>query len=603
MRFLLCTLASILAGFSFGQLPPNMFGDSIHAPFYFGVTSGDPLANQVIIWSKISTTDSTENVVWEISVYPDFSWLNSTGTYTTDATTDFTIKIDVTGLSPNTNYYYRFRDDQGRNSAIGKTRTAPLATDAIAHMRFAVVSCTSIYSGFFNGYKRISERNDLDFIMHLGDYIYDFVDSDEEVRVPIPYPSVPSNLQEWRERHAYYLLDPDLREARKAHPWITIWDNHDLSNINDPDFAASQQAFYEYLPIRVPQPSDSSKIWRKFSYGALMDVFMVDMYTKKDIDLITPSAYHILGQEQDFWLKDELSNSPARWKIVGNQKMIAGWSVLGLPAWFPGDGTYLTTSSWDGWDESRDALLLYLKNNNIHNVVFMSGDSHVTLVADLSDDPYDGGNYSGSTGAGSIACEFLPTSMTRGNFDEMGISSALLPLANGLSNAANPNHVFSEFISHGYGIINVTPDTLVAELWYSDILTSNTTEVFNNGYYTLYGTDYWERTTLSQPTNRKDTLYLLSNNSIEDNALSIFPVPTDGKLNLATKDTQLTNFKFQTIKIYEIASGKLVKEIQLNQPVEEIEIDISKLNSGYYNLKVWSNSPNQMGNYKILKLD
>jgi len=175
MRFLLCTLASILAGFSFGQLPPNMFGDSIHAPFYFGVTSGDPLANQVIIWSKISTTDSTENVVWEISVYPDFSWLNSTGTYTTDATTDFTIKIDVTGLSPNTNYYYRFRDDQGRNSAIGKTRTAPLATDAIAHMRFAVVSCTSIYSGFFNGYKRISERNDLDFIMHLGDYIYDWL--------------------------------------------------------------------------------------------------------------------------------------------------------------------------------------------------------------------------------------------------------------------------------------------------------------------------------------------------------------------------------------------------------------------------------------------
>ena len=193
--------------------------------------------------------------------------------------------------------------------------------------------------------------------------------------------------------------------------------------------------------------------------------------------------------------------------------------------------------------------------------------------------------------------------MTRGNFDEMGISSALLPLANGLSNAVNPNHVFSEFVSHGYGIIDVKPDTLVAELWYSDILTSNTTEVFNNCYYTLHGTDYWERATLSQPTNQKDTLYLLSNNSIEDNALRIFPVPTNGKLNLATLHEQFTNFKFQTIEIYEIASGKLVKEIRLNQPLGEIEIDISNLNSGYYNLKVWSNFHQQTGNYKIMKLD
>ena len=86
--------------------------------------------------------------------------------------------------------------------------------------------------------------------------------------------------------------------------------------------------------------------------------------------------YHILGQEQDYWLKTELS-ATARWKIIGNQKMVAGWSVIGLPSWFPGDGTYLTTSSWDGWDVARDELLLYLKDNAINNVVFMSGDSHV----------------------------------------------------------------------------------------------------------------------------------------------------------------------------------------------------------------------------------
>lgn len=603
MRIIVFILAGIFTKFSFGQLPVNMFGDSVHAPFYFGVTSGDPLSNQVIIWSKISTTSSTENIEWELSVYPDFSWINNSGTIITDASSDFTIKIDVTGLSPSTTYYYRFRDDLGRHSAIGKTRTAPLATDAISHMRFAVVSCTSIYSGFFNGYKRISERNDLDFIMHLGDYIYDFVDPDEEVRVPTPYPNVPSNLQEWRNRHSYYLLDPDLREARRMHPWIVIWDNHDLSNITDSDFGASQQAFYEYLPIRVPQPLDSSKIWRKFSYGALMEVFMIDMYTKKDIDLITPTAYHILGQEQDFWLKNQLSISPARWKIVGNQKMMAGWSVIGLPAWFPGDGTYLTTSSWDGWDESRDALLLYLKSNNIHNVVFMSGDSHVTLVADLSDDPYDIGNYSGSSGAGAIACEFLPTSMTRGNFDEMGISSSLLPLANSLSNAANPNHVHSEFVSHGYGIIDVTPDTLVAELWYSDILFSTPNEVFNNGFYTLYGTDYWERSTLSQPTNEKDTLYLLSNNSQEIQEIRVYPIPTEGRLYLTSKNsTGGDSFKFKNIEIYDFSSGRMVKQIHLNELLSEFELNLDALYTGYYVLKIKGINDGESKSYKILKL-
>jgi len=592
-----------LTGFlSFSQLPGNMFGDTAHAPFYHGVTSGDPLANQVIIWTKITSSASSEKVLWELSVYPDFSWINRRDSLVVDSSTDFTVKVDVSGLSPSTIYYYRFRNSLGYASAIGTTRTSPLSTDVLYHMRFAVVSCSSIYSGFFNGYRRISERNDIDFVMHLGDYIYDFVDTDEEVRVPTPYPSVPTNLQEWRDRHSYYLLDPDLRAARQRHPWIAIWDNHDLSNIGDPDFIASQQAFYEYLPVRVPDATDSSKLWRKFSYGALMEIFMIDMYTKKDIDLITPTDYHILGLEQDYWLKTELAVSPSRWKIVGNQKMVAGWSVIGLPSWFPGDGTYLTTSSWDGWDVARDELLLYLKDNSINNVVFMSGDSHVTLVADLSEDPYDLGTYSGSTGAGSIACEFLPTSLTRGNFDEMGISASLLPLATGLSNAANPNHVHSEFVSHGYGIIDVSPDTLIAELWYSDILNQTSSENFNEGYYVLNGMNHWERSTLTTPSTPKDTIYLLSTTVNDRPRIVAFPVPATNKINLIIEEPLTNQYPLQIIRVYNVSNGKLVKTFEIGGSKKSTTLDVSDLPSGSFILVAFDIRNEKVESFQFIKM-
>ena len=592
-----------LTGFlSFSQLPGNMFGDTAYAPFYHGVTSGDPLANQVIIWTKITSSASSEKVLWELSVYPDFSWINRRDSLVVDSSTDFTVKVDVSGLSPSTIYYYRFRNSSGLTSAIGTTRTAPLSTDVLYHLRFAVVSCSSIYSGFFNGYKRISERNDIDFVMHLGDYIYDFVDTDEEVRVPTPYPSVPTNLQEWRDRHSYYLLDPDLRAARQRHPWIAIWDNHDLSNIGDPDFIASQQAFYEYLPVRVPDATDSSKLWRKFSYGALMEIFMIDMYTKKDIDLITPTDYHILGLEQDYWLKTELAVSPSRWKIVGNQKMVAGWSVIGLPSWFPGDGTYLTTSSWDGWDVARDELLLYLKDNSINNVVFMSGDSHVTLVADLSEDPYDLGTYSGSTGAGSIACEFLPTSLTRGNFDEMGISASLLPLATGLSNAANPNHVHSEFVSHGYGIIDVSPDTLIAELWYSDILNQTSSENFNEGYYVLNGMNHWERSTLTTPSTPKDTIYLLSTTVNDRPRIVAFPVPATNKINLIIEEPLTNQYPLQIIRVYNVSNGKLVKTFEIGGSKKSTTLDVSDLPSGSFILVAFDIRNEKVESFQFIKM-
>lgn len=212
-------------------LPANKYADSSHFPFKFGVSSGDPTSNSVIIWSHISpdNPDSISLTVrWEISIYTMFNNILLFGVYQTDSSQAFTIKIDVVGLNPVSTYFYRFLDLSGNTSAWGRTKT--LAINNTSNSKLAVMSCSSIFSGFFNAYRRLSEKDDLQLIIHLGDYIYDFVDQDERIRIPSPAPTDPTNREGWIDRHQYYLLDPDLREARRLQTWVAYWDNHDIDD-------------------------------------------------------------------------------------------------------------------------------------------------------------------------------------------------------------------------------------------------------------------------------------------------------------------------------------------------------------------------------------
>jgi len=591
------------------QLAANMYCDLIHAPFIYGVASGDPLPNSVIIWTKISTPTNnlSQKLIWEVSNNAAFASIVSSGSVAVNSSRDWTANVDAGNLYPNRIYYFRFKDTLGNYSIVGRTRTAPPLGDANTHARFATVSCSSIYSGFFNAYRRISEKTDLDFVMHLGDYIYDFVDADEEIRVPSPYPSEPATVQAWRDRHAYYLMDPDLREARRMHPWISIWDNHDLPNMTDANLFGAMKTFYEYVPTRITNNSDTTQIFRDYSYGSLMDIMMIDILTRRNIDSISPNNVGILGNMQYNWLKTKLSNSTAKWKIVGNQKMVCDWSVIGLPSWFPGNGTVLSTSSWDGFNANRDDLLNYIKNNNIDNVLFLSGDSHVTMVADLSPDPNNILAYNGSNGNGSVAAEFLPTSITRGNFDEMGIPSFLLGLAVGLSEGVNPHHVYSEFTKHGYGLINVRPDTIIAELWYSNILALTNQENFHKGFMLKDGMNHWERTSLNVPSNPKDTTYLvdtattiLSLNSLLNNnkTVTIYPNPSsDGKFNVKS------DYEYSYVLV-DIANGTTLFEYGTRGipfSKKQFEIDLSKFSNGNYLLKFFNPKGEIQGFKKIIK--
>jgi alkaline phosphatase D len=598
MRYLIFLL--LLASFStpsFAQLPANMYADQAHAPFLYGVASGDPLTDRLIIWTKIEPDSgvSSISVDWEISTDTNFTNIVNSGTLVTDTAVDWTVKIDVDQLSPYTTYFYRFKDPNNNYSAVGRGKTAPTG-NSVKHIRGAVASCSSVYSGFFNAYQRIAGRKDLDFVIHLGDYIYDFVDADEEVRVPTPYPAEPTTLQEWRDRHAYYLLDPDLRAARQTHSWMVIWDNHDLDK-GGSSYFGSIQAFWEYLPIRKPNFFNGQQIYRSLSFGDLLDMIFIDIFVWRDIDQMPGGDPSILGTTQFNWLKSELATSTANWRIIGNQKMMGGWSVVGFPSWFPlGNGQVLDDKSWDGYDESRDSLLSYLESLGKPDVLVLSGDAHVSMATDLAIDPYDFTAYNGNTGQGAVAAEFLPTSINRGNLDEMGIFGFLLDLVETASETANPQHVYSDLVQHGYGILDIKEDSIVAEFWYSDILNQTTSESFERGMILRAGENHWARDFTSTPMPDKVDSSMVSPTFITAAPWEsiIYPNPSqEGVFNV--KLSKAEDYQFELIQI----DGK-----SLNIPLTKInqqhyQLNIRHLSKGLYILKV-SNNHGEYQSYKLV---
>lgn len=498
--FLVCSLFSTLCLQS-QTLPQRMFGDTAHAPFYHGVASGDPLSNAVIIWTRITPAAGDYNPVavnYEFAADSLFSSIITFGTITTDSSFDWTVKKDITGLSANTVYYYRFNNGLGNYSIRGRTKTAP--NGAVSDLKFAIFSCSSVFSGFFNGYANVARKADsLNAAIHLGDYIYDFVDADEEVRIPTPYPTVPANLAEWRDRHEYYLLDPDLRSAKAMLPWICLWDNHDQDCGGNYTciYQGGNEAFLEWLPIRVPDTTDQLSIYRSFSYGNLADIIITDALMYRHADTLLSGAYNMLGAEQFNWLTQRLQNSTAKWKLVAQQRMIGGWYTNGIPTWLlailPNAGAIFDDGSWDGFPETKAMLFDFVRTNFIDNMIVLSGDAHVSIAQDLIEDPFNTSLYNAETGTGSVGVEFLPTSISRGNMDEQGAPLDLFDAINNIDRQANPQHQFADLYNHGYGLLHLKPDSSIAQFWYSPILQVSSQDSLGATLVVKDGENHWSR--------------------------------------------------------------------------------------------------------------
>ncbi len=255
-------------------------------PFYHNVASGDPLSDRVIIWTRVTPTDFTLPVSVDYRVATDTGMVNvvAQGTVVTDAAVDFTVKVDATGLQPNTVYYYEFKAF-GNFSPRGRTKTAPLEVTSTDSLRFAVVSCANLEAGFFNAYEVIAERNDVEAILMLGDYIYEYEEGGYAPNANVDRVFDPTHeiltLDDYRLRYSVYHMDQALQKLHQNFPWICVWDDHESAN-DSYEFgaenhnsgeglwiqrkAAAQTAFFEWLPIR-PKAASNFEIFRKFKSG------------------------------------------------------------------------------------------------------------------------------------------------------------------------------------------------------------------------------------------------------------------------------------------------------------------------------------------------
>jgi len=452
--------------------------------FRHGVASGDPLADRVVLWTRISTEADPVPVRWWIAADEGFQRIVNAGEVSALAVRDHTVKVDVVGLEPGRTYHYRFAA-LGEESPVGRTRTTPVAT--VSRVRFAVASCANHPFGYFNAYARIAARPDLDAVLHLGDYYYEYApgtygDGDEFDRVPSPAKEVVT-LDEYRQRHAQYKSDPDLQEAHRVHPWITVWDDHETADNSfrdgagnhDPENgegawadrkAAAVRAYHEWMPIRE-QSAVGGRIYRSFRFGDLVDLLMLDtrlhgrtaiLADRNDTVGLADPTRTILGPDQQAWLAEELRASQRRrtaWRVLGQQCMF-GQLV-------DDERLILNADQWDGYPFSRDAVLDQLAAESIRDNVVLTGDIHSSWALDIARDPFTP-EYNADTGRGSLAVEMVTPAVSSPS-PFIGEEDVLERERRTME---RPHIHWVEFRSRGYVVVDVTPERAQGEWWLLD---------------------------------------------------------------------------------------------------------------------------------------
>jgi alkaline phosphatase D len=464
-------------------------------PFRHGVASGDPLADGVVLWTRVTPDeDGAVEFAWRIAGDPDLHEVVAEGTAVTDASTDYTVHVDARGLEPATTYFYTF-EALGRRSPVGRTRTAPRGH--CDRLRLALVSCAKYTAGYFNVYARLAERTNLDVVLHVGDYIYEYGNDDPKssagpkIGRAVEPPHEARTLADYRARYAHYRRDPDLQLLHETHPVIATLDDHELANDawrdgaggHDPDRegdwaarrVAALRAWREWMPVRLPPPPSEDRIYRTLGFGDLADVIMLDGRTKRDPQTQGPEmdapGRSVLGPEEHEWLLAELSRSQARWRLIGNDVMVGqvytGFmpEELGNPLSEVGILTRREhgpePDQWDGYTAERAELFRFLEREDIGNVVFLSGDVHTAWAVELKRRPDDPDEAPG-------AVEFVTASITTENLDDdLGAEPRTRSLdVERKVIEENPHVHWVNLDAHGYVLLDVTHERVRAAWWF-----------------------------------------------------------------------------------------------------------------------------------------
>lgn len=497
------------------------------AEFRYGVASGDPLTDRVILWTHAKIKDSVETVplTWQVASDKDFAQVVRSGTLTATEATSFTVKVDATGLTAGASYFYRFFDATGALSMVGTTRTLPASS--ATSVKFAVFSCALYSAGYFNAYDAAA-KSDAQYAIHLGDYLYEygadpakFGNTDpltNTTAVSLSRVVSPANdmvsLSDYRTRHALYKSDANLQALHARMPWITVWDDHEFANdayvggaenhntATQGDWttrkAIAARAYHEWMPIRTDASGDPLKIYRRFDFGNLLSLHMLDTRIEgrdrqygnfgdadggvgryvTGLTTGTDATRKMVSATQQTWLTSGMAASPATWQFLGNQDIMARmWfpaSVLQAYAAAATNPSAVTTAitdyltakatraaapgaltptqtallaapripynldAWDGYPSNREALLQTIKAQN-KKLVVLSGDSHNAWFANLT------------TLAGEkVGVEFATSSVTAPGFESVGLGS----LASSLDGSALVPQLGNAAIGAGLGLVD-----------------------------------------------------------------------------------------------------------------------------------------------------
>ncbi|MFJ6946095.1 alkaline phosphatase D family protein [Streptomyces wuyuanensis] len=505
------------------------------AAFLHGVASGDPLPDGVLLWTRVTPAPDAlpgsgkgpaTEVGWEIAEDRGFTKVVAGGLTTATAATDHTVKVDVRGLIPATAYFFRFTSG-GTVSATGRTRTAPAADAAAPGVRFGVVSCANWESGYFAAYRHLAARADLDAILHLGDYIYEYgtggYPADKYVvRRHEPAHEI-TTLADYRTRHGKYKTDADLQALHAAHPLVAIWDDHEIANDawaggaenhtpgTEGDYAAraaaAKRAYFEWMPVRT---STEGTVYRRLRFGKLADLHLLDLRSFRSEQASVGSGKvddperTITGRAQLDWLKAGLASSDATWKLVGTSVMISPVAFGSVPAHLlgpiaellglPKEGLAVNVDQWDGYTDDRKELLKHLTDRGIKNTVFLTGDIHMAWANDV---PVKAATYPLSQ---SAATEFVVTSVSSDNLDDiLRVAPGTVSLVAATAVKAANRHVkWLDMDRHGYGVLDVTAERSQMDFYIlSDKTRQDATASWARSYRTLNGTQKVER--VNQP--------------------------------------------------------------------------------------------------------
>lgn len=444
-------------------------------PFSLGIASGDPLPDSVVLWTRLAPEplngggmpDVNVPVQWQVALDENMRKVVRRGRAIATPEFAHSVHVEVGGLQPERWYWYQFKVGN-EISPVGRTRTAPARDARVDKFRFAFANCQDWQNGYYTAYQHLAQE-ELDLVVHLGDYIYEYG----------PQPGGPRQhnspeivtLADYRNRHALYKTDSNLQAAHAAFPWIVTWDDHEVEN-NYASFipeenqsseafmtrrANAYKAYYEHMPLRLSSLPQGPylQLYRRFAFGDIAEFNVLDTRQYRSDqpcddglkprcpEALDPNAT-MTGTEQEQWLFQGLSDSQARWNVIAQQVMMGQYDFNALP-----DQEVFNMDQWDGYVAARDRLLGFLQQRQPNNPVVITGDIHSSWVHDLKTD-FNNPN------SPTVATEFVGTSISS-DFPEVFIPPTVAALSN------NPHTKFFDGKNRGYVRCHLTHET-----WQSD---------------------------------------------------------------------------------------------------------------------------------------